>query len=336
MFMNITTSRIYKFLLFISLLLILDQVTGLILKTLYFHQRSGPNYSLNYTFEECNSDILIFGASRAQHNYDPRIIGDSLNMTCYNSGLDGGHSILFQYAQIEVVTKRYLPKIIILEFNPNEIVYYSDNYDKLSILLPYYLKYPELQPLVKLKSRFEKLKLLSATYPFNSNIINIIRFNTNTNAARKRDFEGFVPIINKVMDENMIRPRSNPESEIVIDTNLVLALKNIIDICKENRISLYIVSSPLYNDKDAKRPVTSAAARLSLQIINENKVNYLDYSYDTNFTGYKQLFSDFNHLNDKGATKFSQLIAGLIKQKEDNKSGVLLFKPYDLITENKN
>ena len=58
------------------------------------------NFGDNHALKDCKADILIFGASQAQHNYNPRIIRDSLRMSCFNAGQDGGHSILLQFAQI--------------------------------------------------------------------------------------------------------------------------------------------------------------------------------------------------------------------------------------------
>ena len=312
--MNRNFSRIFKVLFFISLIVIIDQFVGRILRKLYFHQKTGQNYSLSYTFINCTADILIFGASQAQHNYDSRIISDSLKMTCYNAGQDGGHSILLQYAQIKVITARYIPKIIILEFTTDNIVKLPVAYEKLSILLPYYSLYPELDELIRLRSSFESVKLLSAIYPFNSNVINILRYNTTSHSARKKDYDGYIPLNGKMnidMLKNLQKPLTEPE--LFVDTNMVNALIHIIDICKKKNITLEIVSSPHYHNINDKRNPPSSIATIALDIIRKNDANYLNLTFDSAFAGHLNWFKDKVHLNQEGAKIFSSKIAHWMK-----------------------
>jgi hypothetical protein len=313
--MNLYISRIIKIVIFILLITITDQVVGLILRKLYFNQKTGANHALTYTFRDCKADILIFGASQAQHNFDSRIISDSLKMSCYNAGQDGGHSIILQYAQIKVITKRYSPKIIILDFHPDRVVHFAGDYDRLSILLPYYKDFPEIRSLILLRSPYERVKLMSAIYPFNSNVINIIRFNTNTHAARKQDFEGYVPL-KEVMNIHTLKQKHEvaAQSVSVVDSNMVNALKNIIHICKEKNIFLFIISSPIFHTVNEKQSLPSSVSKMSLDIIHSNKVNYVDFSFDSTFAGHFEWFKDRVHLNDDGAKVFTNKLADMLKK----------------------
>ena len=317
--MNKNISRILKLFLFLILIVLIDQVAGIFLQKLFFTQNAGQNSALTYVFRDCNADILIFGNSRARHHYDSRLLADSLEMSCYNAGQDGGHSILMQYALIKVVTERYSPKIIILEFNPDNVTYTAGNYDRLSVLLPYYKEYTELRHIIYLRSPFEKIKLLSAIYPFNSNIVNIIRFNTNTYAARKKDIEGFVPIKSQELNVELttkgfeLKNDLEIESQSVVDSNLVNALKNIISLCKDKNILLFIVSSPIFHGINEKQNPPSLSANTALEIIHKNNVNYIDLSFDSTITGHTEWFYDRGHLNDIGATIFTNKLAGILK-----------------------
>jgi hypothetical protein len=312
----LTKSQVLKILSFLLIVALSDQFIGYILRRLYFTQNTGQSANLNYVLKECKSDILIFGNSRAQHHYDTRILSDSLHMSCYNAGQDGGHSILLQYAQIKIISERYSPKIIILEFSPENIVYYSDSYDKLSILLPYYSEYPSIRQLILLRSQYEKCKLISAVYPYNSDIINIIRYNTNTHSARKRDFGGYIPIIGKALSNNMLKREPAIKNDPIIDTNLVIALKNIIEICKEKNIVLFIFNSPFYFNK-LDTDQTKSVAKISLEIIKDNNVEYTDYSKDSAFSKHMNWFADYSHLNKAGADAYSNIVVNKIKEKRN-------------------
>jgi hypothetical protein len=304
-------SRSIQVLVFLILVVTIDQVTGFIFRKLYFHQHAGPMHGLNYALNECKADILIFGAPQAQHSYDPRIISDSLKMSCYNAGQDGGHSIILQYAQIKVITKRYTPKVIILDFHPNNVVHYPGDYDRLYILLPYYQDYPDLRPFILLRSPFERVKLLSAVYPFNSTIIDVIRYNTFTHAARVKDINGYIPL-KGVMNMGMYKKESGGDSSQIIDTNMVKSLKNIISICNEKKIALYIVSSPIYRTVDDRIMYSTPAEKLSIDIIRNKNVNYFDFSFHPAIKDSIKWFEDQNHLNEIGASIFTQKLVRVL------------------------
>jgi len=317
--MNKNISRLIKIVIFIFIIAITDKVLGFILNKLYFSQTYGQNHSLNYVLSECKADVLIFGNSRAQHHYDSRIISKALKMSCYNAGQDGGHSIILPYAQIKIMTERHSPKILILEFSPDGILHYTGDYDRLHILLPYCEEYPEIRPLVLLESPYESIKLTSTIYPFNSNLINIIRFNTDYHAVRQQDFEGYVPL-KKVMSINILK--QEPEilnqsviaTESVVDSNKVNALEHIISLCKEKNISLFIINSPIFHTVNEKQSPPLPSAKLSLEIIHRNNVNYLDFSHDSTFSGHFELFKDREHLNVEGAKVFSNMLIDSIEK----------------------
>ena len=305
---------ISKILIYILLFIIMDQTLGYFLHKSYFTQKTGQNSSLNYIFNECNESVLIFGSSRAQHHYNPGIISKSLNMSCFNGGVDGGQSVLLAYAQIKISLMRYSPKLVILELNPTSMIFDRDDYDKLSTLLPYYSDYPDLRPLILLRGPFERIKLLSAIYPYNSNVINIIRYNTNSHAARKLDIQGFVPIENRLLTK---LPEINNPGEAYyktpIDTNKVNALKSIINICQQKNVRLVIVNSPIYH-QDAEfikntLPVTSQIQ----DIFKSEKITYFDFSNDSLFNQNMSWFGDQQHLNGIGANIFSQKIVKYLK-----------------------
>ena len=307
-------TRVLRTICFMFLILFADQIAGHFLKMLYFNPKTGSIASLNYSFKECKEEIVILGNSRAQHHYDTKILNDSLKMTCYNAGQDGGHSILLQYAQIKILTERYSPKIIILEFDPENIIFNSSAYDKLSILLPYYTEYPVLQNTILLRGPFENIKLFSAIYPFNSNLINIIRYNTKGTYAIKKDFNGYIPLT-QVMTIDNYKPETDKPQFKVVDTNMVNALKSIIEICKEKEITLLIVNSPVYHTIHKAHSGITTVANVSLEIMKQENVKFLDFSTDTAFAGNIFLFKDNGHLNIVGATKFTSKIANWIKNR---------------------
>jgi hypothetical protein len=308
-------SRIVKIIIFLLLIIILDQTAGIVLSRLYFNQKAGPKHGLNYFFSACRDSVIILGNSRAQHNYDTPVISDLIKMKCYNAGQDGGHSILLPYAQIEVLLRRFTPKIILVEIDPNELDYNSKDYEKLSILLPYYHVYPVLRKIILMRGPFEQIKLLSGIYPYNSDIINLIRYNTNTYSENMNDFQGYIPIRGKVLNESMLRvPLESRIVQSQLDTNKMIAIKNIIKLCNEKSVRIIFVKSPEYHSVNEKPVEQSSFFVQFLKIMQNENVNFLDLSNEPTFTGNMELFADTRHLNQKGAAVFSRIISGYIKQ----------------------
>ena len=92
--------------------------------------------------------------------------------------------------------KRYKPKIVVLDFNVEEFKLSPDNYDRIASLLPYYKNHLEVHSIIQLKSPYEKYKLLSKIYPFNSLLFTIAIGATDYNKSREQinDENGYIPL----------------------------------------------------------------------------------------------------------------------------------------------
>lgn len=312
--------KIAQGVVFLAIVILSDQLAGALLRHLYFHQKTGARQNFTYSLSDVKTDILIFGNSRAQHHYVPSIFSDSLKMSCFNAGQDGGHGVLLPYAQAQVIFERYTPKWVLLEFDPASVESLAADYDKLSILLPYERQYPALKPFILLRSRFERMKLISAIYPFNSLLINMIYFNTPF--ARKRDIEGYVPILDKEMNAaswNILLRKIERTTEPVRppDPNELGALRKMIQLCRKKKIKLVLINSPVFCfQKDSSRYKKESVDE-AMAILREEGAEFLDYTQDPSFAGHMDLFTNNVHLSNKGAKIFSSVLADKLKSYHD-------------------
>jgi hypothetical protein len=315
---NIIFTRAIRILVFIILVIISDQGIGFVLQKLYFNQKFGGLHSLNFALNDCKADILIFGASQAQGNYDPRIISNSLGMNCYNCG-QNGYGLFLSYAQIMVIMTRYTPKIIILDIGDmNELQNIAADYDKLAILQPYYSAYPQLRSLILQRGSYQRLKQISGIYPYNSLLLNLLRFNTNFDKNKNWIFDGYIPVKNKIMDVEKVVPYKMKTSSASVDTVKINALLNIIDLCKTNKVKLYIVVSPYFKEvPNLTQPVTEAH-KVLMKIISNKNVPLIDMTDFKYFHDNPSCFADPAHLNEKGAILYSKLINDLLVKAHDN------------------
>jgi len=276
------------------------------LRKFYFKQTSGFLYRTTYSIDSTNADILIFGSSRANHHYIPHVFEDSLKMTCYNTGRDGNF-LLYNYALFKTITNRYTPKIVVFDISPNEFYYKSYEYDRLSILLPYYKNHPEIRNILYLRSPLEKYKLMSAIYPFNSNILSIAIGNTEINKKRNPDINGYVPLHGTLIDTILEKVKLSTLG--LIDTNKINALNDIINTCNNNGILPVFIQSPLYQDFPPSNAYFSGIDSLA-KTQNDIFWSWLD---DPHFLSAPHLFKDKFHLNENGAMLFSKTVVRKLK-----------------------
>ncbi|WP_315814274.1 hypothetical protein [Paraflavitalea speifideaquila] len=146
---------LYKLSIFVLIIVAGDFLLGQALRYWYFKQQSGLLYRTTYAMDMTNSKALIFGSSRANHHYHPRVIEEGLGLSTYNTGRDGNF-ILYNTAVLKSTLKRYTPSVIILDLDIFSFNQSPENYDRLSALLPYYKAHEEIRDIVELRSPFEK------------------------------------------------------------------------------------------------------------------------------------------------------------------------------------
>ena len=282
---------------------ILDFVIGRTLRHFYFKEIAGIHYRSTYSMEQAEADILIFGASRANRHYATKVFEDSLKMTYYNTGRDA-NGIFYQTAVLKSVLKRYSPKIIILDYS-GDFTTKRREYDNLSSLLPYYRTHKELRPEIELRSPYERIKLLSESYPFNSQILTIVMGNLEADKKRNPDDKGYMPLQTTFPPQMMV---FTSEKSYAIDSNKVKSFREFIVKAKESGAGVYVIYSPLF-----WKVARNQDAEICEKICADEKVPFWDFSRDTFFLSRQDLFYDNTHLNEGGAKLFSGLIANKIK-----------------------
>ena len=281
-----------KIFIFFIIFVIVDISVGSILRKGYRKQQSGYDYLTTYAIEQTTADILIFGSSRAVNIFDPLIFEKEMHLTCYNAGRDG-EPIFYHYAILKSILKRYKPKMIVLSFDAGNFSKGLDAYDRLSALLPFYAEHPEIRPVVDLKGPFEKLKMLSAIYPYNSTLLSIITGNSNYSKIKYATVKGHIPL--KYLAEGP-RKKFDYTNEKELDTIKISCYKSFINECATAKIPLYIVCPPYNIEAVGIDPSITVGKEIAAQ----KNIPFFDFTKDSSYTGKPELFADYRHLNYKG------------------------------------
>ena len=289
--------------MFIFICFMIDISIGTILRSLYLKQNSGWEYRTKYAVEATTADMLLFGSSRAQQQYNPTFFESRLNLSCYNVGRDG-ESILYQYTIFSSVINRYKPKIILLECENGMFRKTSDSYDKLSCFLPFYKTHPEIQSMIELRGPNEKLKLMSKMYPYNSLILKMISGVYYKN--KNEDIKGYLPLYGN-MNEPM-RP-VNYTKTYDLDSNKIKFYNSFIDICKRDKIELILVCSPYFSKGTGNDISLTMAKNIALK----NDVKFIDLSKGHPLLNQSTLYDDTAHVNLIGAKILSNIVIDSMK-----------------------
>lgn len=290
-----------KLAVFCFLCICIDWGVGSVLISLNNHARSGFTQRDNFISQQVDSDILIFGSSRAAHHYVPSILSDSLQMSCYNCGLDG-KGIIYAYGKLNMILNRVCPKFVILDF-----ISYLDlekGEDAAKDLTPLRLYYddPEVESMFEDVDVMEKWKMMSVCYPFNSKLLQLI--NDNLFADPLSIDHGYLPLYGKLSYEPVEKKRDK-----VVETD-TLKRKYLIKFIEkaQTHAQLIVFVSPIYGKTD-------------LGLYNELKcickkygVPVYDHLADDRITRKRDFFVDPVHLNDEGARIYTKLIIGEIRK----------------------
>lgn len=298
---RIINKLILNFAIIAAVIFALDFAIGRSLRYFYFKETSGFHFRTTYAMETTVADVIVFGSSRANHHYVPEAFEEPLKASFYNTGRDG-QGIFFQTALLKSILKRYVPKIIILDYEGN-LKLRANEYDSLISLLPYYRTHPEIRGTVEMKGPFEWVKLFSEIYPFNSQILSIAIGNLERNKSRNPDHKGYVALYGKWMEKLDV-----PEMDSrAVDAKKLAAFQEFIAIAKNAGAKAFVIYSPIF-----QRLNVDADVEVAKNICKLNNVPFLNVSNDEQFLN-NALFQDKGHLNHKGALMFSKLIVQKIK-----------------------
>ena len=290
---------ILKLLCFVIALFAVDYLAGIVFN--YLDNHAGDKFAReNYLRNEVNADVLVFGSSKAAHQYVPGILSDSIGLTVYNAG-QRGNGIIYEYGRLATIFKRYVPKIIILDVLKGYDLEVNDNSRYLYLLKKDYGTNPQVDSLFTKIDQYNHFKMLFNSYRYNSTICDLLVNNALKNRQRFQT-DGYFPLNGSKLSKDKV----TKQEPLEIDSIKLYYLERIAMVNKPGCKLIFVVS-PTYSAVDKN---DYAAVR---NICKKHNITLLEYENDERFLGKKELFYDVSHLNDKGAHIFTQIVSSDIK-----------------------
>ena len=253
---------------------------------------------INYRLNKVKTDMIIVGSSRAMNHYNTQILADSINSylgskyTFYNAGI-GGNFVDCNACTFESILNRYKPRLIIFETNLLEI----KNIDWVKRMRRYETFYKNNSIVKDYLNRLgwnERIRVIINMHRFNSKAVMIVdnlRHTKKANTGYSPLYRIMNPADLKKEDDSYLYNNANDFS--------INNLTRMISLCKEMNVKLIISTSPRYNPNNNNELIHSLCNKLNTPYIELYNTDY--------FNSHPELFYDKNHLNDNGATIYTQM-----------------------------
>lgn len=282
---------------------IIDRSVGYFMEQLAQKPRNDRLKKLNYIVNDIDEEILLFGTSRILHAFDPTIIKDSVEMSIYNCGISGGKNIYTHYMLLNYLLKHHVPRIIVLEINPEDFLQSEEPYS-INKFSHFYGRDEVCDSFMTQVSQ-DKGLLFSNLYRYNviskDLLTGLFRYHTY------RSHDGYEPRDRPKIDfyKSQLIKRKYFESNI--DYKRLEICDEFFSKCLETGIQLILVTFPEYTiiDEHYFDPVRAIAEKY--------QIPFFDYHYRLGFENYPEYFVDKLHLNTKGAEILSSIFAHDLK-----------------------
>jgi hypothetical protein len=270
---------------------------------LYF----GANMMINYLFYTnqpipvIKTNILIAGDSHPQKSLNPEYFNNAQNIS------QPAEPYVLTYWKLKNIFHSYIPDTLIIGFAPHNISEFNDlkfsnenwssemfkrsypieQFDKISNKIP-----------IDFTTFYKTLWKQTAFYP-KKNHINYIGSYSN---SKKNDISDSLTSVQRHYYLNGI--------ELGVSELAVNYLDSIVELCDSRKIELIIVSNPVHKQYLKKIPVK--IMEKYIELTKKYNVNYTVFDKTTDRYP-DSLFLNSDHLNEKGAKKFTEELIEYLK-----------------------
>lgn len=109
---------------------------------------------------------------------------------------------------------------------------------------------------------------------------------------------------------------------VLLNPDSIEAIYSMIDVCKEIGVRPILITTPLTSKyrngiMSDKMELYDAFYEQIEKIVDKTGIEYYDYSFDERFSNNLDYFMDVDHLNKKGAKKFTKIVLQRLNKRRD-------------------
>lgn len=300
-------NRFMKYLLIVTVsFCILDLCNRCLFVYLFNHMPVGTEAYNTYKFKYNTEpgDVLVLGASRAQHHFVPQIFLDSLNMTCYNAGVDG-QPVTDQYMELLHALELGTPKMVIMDIAPSQLEeeWTKEKYSQIGIFFWENANAREVVKDISGMGHLAYIAHLSSFYQYNSQIFLLYDLFVQKRHSR---YHGYDPkaytgrpwIVNVKEHEEV--------SSFVPYPPAIRYLDKMVALCQHHSIPLTITVTPCLI------PMKPGFHEYLEAYCQQNHISFWNDVADSAFVSDPYLWFDNTHMNERGAEQYTKMIMSRI------------------------
>lgn len=297
-----------KIIKIISFVLIFCVLLYSVSRVLRFKQDGIYSNKMFYKQKNNTIDVLFIGSSHVYCDIDTAVLYKEYGISSFNLS-SSGLSLINSYFYLKEALKTQKPKLVVFEAFILSV--YSDDY----------MAFYPILGIFGLKFSLDKINLIKLQIPRNKwdEFFNpFYQYHSRYSSLNKNDFYDK----EKYSKGFYVNTTSSAQKENNFFTEERLPLVNIVEeyfrklilLSKENNVPIAIIISPFMlnlNDQKKFNTVKYIANEYNIAFTNFN-LNYSEYNLN--------LFEDFidwNHLNYKGARKFTRYLGKYLKENYD-------------------
>ena len=249
-----------------------------------------------------NTKRLILGNSHAECALNDELIDNSMNLA------NSAESYFYTYYKLKkILENNSQVDTIFLEFNTGAFNRHSETWDTIPSK---YARYSEVVDFSGIKNLFLKYTLATINIIIKSSMSN---FFTKNRKIIDGYWGGYLYLKRDKLSESIERYKNDKNFNKVegdfpeyISKFHIEYLKKIIKLCEENNVEIFLIRSPIFYlvDDDNKKQIYFIKNKYF------NEVKLLDFA---NFPLDNDQYGDTDHLNYRGARKFSVFFNNLLK-----------------------
>lgn len=237
-------------------------------------------------------EIIFVGSSRAHRHYDTPFINDSLGIKTFNAG-DDGRGLTYQCPELKAYLNRNTPKLVVLDLSPALDGKWNE---RISMLYPLANIFNEISDIAEKVEANNKFYLKSSLFRYNSNLITELSGLRHPFSAEST--YGYNPVPVRLVPEEIFKqdkPRSYSHQIDSIEYNILIDL---IKLCKNKRVNLVGVFSPIYGNIERSHDIDSIFEAYNIPLIDN-----ITFRLPLKPNKY---FNDATHLNEIGAREYTK------------------------------
>lgn len=257
-----------------------------------------------------NSDIVIYGSSRAWVHFDSKIISKKLKASTYNLGIDGHNFWLQNLRHKQLLKYNKKPKLIIYSLDVITLQHNTElyNYEQ---FFPYMLWNKEFRntiigygdnknfqfsiPLLRYFGRYQAIRAA----------FEMSLFPKNNPIERVRGYKGQDLLWNNDLENAQ---KKIGRFKAVLNTSLILNFETFLKECKDLNIKIIFVYSPEYIEGQKFIENRSEIIRLYNNLSKKHSIPFYNFS-DDKICYNRKYFYNSTHMKKIGAELFSNQFA---------------------------